>query len=132
LFHAGSASGATRFAFPVRSLGYHFFQQGKDPLTQGCIGINVLQAAQELGNVIARLRIEDDGGNIGFTEFELGLNDGTNTISSDEDFWLLGICRLFFARNRAKPDSEQHIFVLRNNYNILNNIELIDFHLSTN
>jgi hypothetical protein len=62
----------------------------------------------------------------------LRLNDGTHTISTNEDFWLLGICRLFFAKNRAKSDSEQHIFVLRNNYNILNNIGLIGLHSGTN
>jgi hypothetical protein len=39
-----------------------------------------------LWNVIALFGIDLDGGNIGFTEFELGLNDGVNTISSDEDF----------------------------------------------
>jgi hypothetical protein len=39
-----------------------------------------------LRNVIARFGIDHDSGDIGFTEFELGLNDGAHTISSDEDF----------------------------------------------
>ena len=61
-------------ASACHALRYDFLQDGKDPLTQFRLGIDVLQAAQELRNVVTRFGVQIDCANVNTVEHQLGID----------------------------------------------------------
>lgn len=64
-----------RFAFSGCTFGQDLFKNGEYPLTQAALALEILQSSQLCWNVVTRFGINGNGGDFGFTEFELGLND---------------------------------------------------------
>jgi len=87
LLHAGAARARVRrtiFAIDG-ARGDDLGEDREHTLTQLAADVDVLQTAQDLGNVVTRFGIKLDGGNILFTELHLRVDDSTHRISNDED-----------------------------------------------
>jgi len=82
LLHAWTPS--VRIGLAVASHRDDLFEDGEHPRPQLRGGVNVLQSAQQLRNVVAGLGVEHDGGDVLLAELQLGIDDLAHGISNDE------------------------------------------------
>jgi hypothetical protein len=73
----------------MKPLGDDVRQNGEHPLPHLDRGVNVLQAAQSLRNVVPRFGVQHDGGDVHLTELQLGADDLAHGVSNDEVSWVL-------------------------------------------
>jgi len=87
LLHAGAPR--VRIGLAVAPHRDDLFEDGEHPRPQVRDGVNVLQSAQQLRNVIAGLRVEHDGGDVLLAELQLRVDQLAHEISNDEVYWIL-------------------------------------------
>ena len=97
LLHAW-APGA-RIGLAIASHRDDFFEDGEHPRPQVRGGVNVLQSAQQLRNVVAGLGVEHDGGDVLLAELQLRVDDLAHGVSNDEVYWIL------FGSGGGRPES---------------------------
>ena len=86
LRHARPADVRAGLARPARLVGEDFFEDGEHPFAQARRGVKVLQAPQQLVDVVAGLGVEDEVGDVGQPEPGLGVvDDAHGGNSRDED-----------------------------------------------
>ena len=75
LKHSGAAGVRADRAVGVGPFRQHLREDGEDALTHRRFGINELQTPQEARNIVTRLEVEFNGGDVLFAELELGVDD---------------------------------------------------------
>lgn len=75
LRHAGPPRVRAGLALRPHPFGAHLFEDGEDALAQFGVEVEVLQPAQDLRDIVAGLGVEDDGGDVGLAERQLGIDD---------------------------------------------------------
>ncbi len=75
LGHARSAGVRADRAGVIDPFGQNLRKDGEHPLAHRRLAINELQAAQEARDIVTRLAVEFDGGDVLFAELELGVDD---------------------------------------------------------
>ena len=74
LLHARAAQAGIGLALASDPIRYDFPEDGEDSLAQRGLGVDVLQSAQDLRNVVTRFRVQLDGANVGGIERHLGVD----------------------------------------------------------
>ena len=67
--------------------GEDLFQNGAHPGAQIRSGVDVLQPAQQLRDVVAGLGVEEDGTDVLLAELQLGVDDLTHGVSNGDVYW---------------------------------------------
>ena len=82
LLHAGTPG--VRIGLAMDALGDDLRQNGEHPLAHLRRGVDVLQAPQQLRDIVPRFGVESDGGDVLLAELQLGVDDLAHGVSNDE------------------------------------------------